>query len=121
MMNINGSPVEPLDPSRMDYNAVGFPLSPALRGGFILIALGGVIASFFVTLPKPLAFFLFAPVVVAVVSGWLFAIVRSAVHAALRMDAHDSYLDEVVEESHADARAGYLSPERAAQIAAQTA
>lgn len=117
----NGSPAEPLDPSRLPYNAIGFPVPPIVTIGTGLLAFGAITASFFTKLPTLVAVGFIAPFVIVCLAALLYSVVQAAVHAGVRLADHDSYLDEQVIASDTEVRAGYLSPERAAQVARETA
>lgn len=127
MMTIEGSEVEPIDPSRLPYNRIDGPLPRFLMGAIFFYTIAALLAkgafALFLADTLFLSTFLswkavFLPAGILAVLWAIYVAIRNAVHAALRLDAYDAALDEQVEAQHSQVRRGYLSPERAAQVSA---
>lgn len=116
MINLDGYPVAPTDPSRLPYNAVGFPV-PLLVS--VIAAVTAAVAALlhvftgFSTLALGILAF---PFVMICIGGFFFLIIRRAVHAGLRMNDHDLYLDNSIEAEANTIQRGRLSPERVAAV-----
>lgn len=116
MMDINGASVAPIDPSRLPYNPVGFPVPLTAFVVAVIVALVATANHVFLAMSKSLTIALILPLALICVAYFLFVAVRAGVHAALRMDAHDAAIDEQVMAYVASVSRGHLSPERVAKI-----